>query len=105
MNIEFYPTKKHKYEKWSLDDKQPHTRCYFSNFFCRICYLGLLIGLFTCGIVRYGRTVTDGQKNHPEINDNETSKTMCHLVPFLFLVVYIAPQKYIVHHDNRNKEN
>ena len=37
----------------------------------------------------------DGQKNHLEISDSETSETMCHLLPTLFLFMYAVPQKYI----------
>ena len=51
---------------------------------------------FTNVVVRYGQTVTDGQKNHLAISDSETSEPMCHLVPTLFLFMYVVPQKYIV---------
>ena len=47
-------------------------------------------------VVRYGQTVTDGQKSHLEISDSKTSETMCHLVSTLFLFMYVVLQKYIV---------
>ena len=56
--------------------------------------------------VRYGQTVTDGQKNHLEISDSETSETMCHLAPtlFFFFILYVVPQKYMINQAAEIKE-
>ena len=75
LNTEFYLITNYKYQKCFLDDKLAHARCV---------------------VVRYGQTVTEGQKNHLEISGSETIESMCDLVPFLFIFMYVVSQKYIV---------
>ena len=41
---------------------------------------------FSSVVVRYGQTVTDGQKNHLEISDSETGEAMCYLFPLYFFL-------------------